>query len=63
MSLIPTPPDILDFPREGYELRADADGLLIRATDYHAGELKVPWKLLLELARKAEAQQGGAAAG
>ncbi len=60
---MPPPSNTLDFPREGYELRWDADGLLVRATDYHAGELKLPWKLLLELARKAEAQQGGAAAG
>lgn len=56
-------PATLDFPREGYELRADPDGLLIRATDYHAGELKLPWALLLDLARKAQAQQGGAATG
>lgn len=55
----------LDFPREGYELRAEPDGLLVRATDYHAGELKLPWALLAELARKAQApaREGGAAAG
>jgi hypothetical protein len=35
-------PATLDFPREGYELRAEPDGLLIRATDNHAGELKLP---------------------
>ncbi len=59
---MPSPtPATLDFPREGYELRCDPDGLLIRATDYHAGELKLPWKLLLELARKAEAQPGAGA--
>lgn len=52
----------LEFPRDDYELRAEPDGLLVRATDDHAGELKLPWALLAELARKAQATQGGAAA-
>lgn len=58
---MPTP-TTLDFPREGYELRADPDGLLIRATDDHAGELKLPWALRLDMAPKAQVQQGGEAA-
>ncbi len=41
----------LDFLAEGYRIGWSDRGLEIRTTDYHAGTLIVPWKLILDLAR------------
>lgn len=41
----------LDFLAEGYRIGWSDRGLEIQTTDYHAGTLVVPWKLILELAQ------------
>lgn len=53
------------FPREGYTLFLDEDGLEIRTDDYEPLPLKLSWKLLERLRAEASAppgaQEGGAA--
>lgn len=45
------PAGSLNFESEGYQVGWSDQGLQIRTTDYHAGTLLLPWKLLLDLAR------------
>lgn len=53
-----------DFPREGYTIFLDGDGLEIRADDYNPLPLKLPWTLLEQMRVEAKAppaaQEGGA---
>jgi len=50
-----TPPEKsgrLTFPSEGFSLSWDAQGLEIRATDPYNKPLRLPWKLVSDLARQ-----------
>ncbi len=51
-----TPPEKsgrLTFPSEGFSLSWDVQGLEIRVTDYHNKPLRLPWKVVSDLARQA----------
>ena len=41
------------FPKEGYLLLVDSDGLEVRVIDYHARPLVLPWSELERLRKKA----------
>ncbi|HZM00148.1 MAG TPA: hypothetical protein VFD43_07855 [Planctomycetota bacterium] len=51
------------FPREGFLLHVEPDGLEIQVTDYHARPLRLSWALLESLRAEAQAArstgQGG----
>jgi hypothetical protein len=47
----PDPRPRREFPREGFTLYLDADGLELRVDDYHPQPLKLSWKLLEQLRR------------
>lgn len=42
-----------EFLAEGYFLDWNQGGMRIKATDYHAGTLHLPWDLVLDLAERA----------
>jgi hypothetical protein len=47
----------LDFLVEGYYLSWDRDALVVTVTEYDASPLRLPWRLLLDLAEKAKKPQ------
>ena len=48
------------FPREGFTLLLDADGLEIRVDDYHARPLKLSWAVIEQLRAEAQARRPAA---
>jgi hypothetical protein len=50
-----------EFPREGFTLHVDRDGIEIQVDEYHPRPLKLSWARLEQLRREASAtEQGGA---
>jgi DNA-binding response OmpR family regulator len=47
----------LEYPAEGYSLRWDGRGLQVRATDHHAGTLRLRWEDLMALAKIARGER------
>ena len=52
-----------EFPREGYTLRLETDGIELSVDDYHPQPLKLSWALLDQLRREAAALPPRDAAG
>jgi hypothetical protein len=50
----PDPRPHREFPREGYTLYYDRDGVELRVDDYHARPLKLSWSSLEALQREAQ---------
>ena len=55
---MPLPTDdrpLREFPREGFTLRLEPDGIELSVDDYHPQPLKLSWVLLDQLRREAAA--------
>ncbi|MHC5209269.1 MAG: hypothetical protein ACYTG2_00955 [Planctomycetota bacterium] len=54
-----------EFPREGFTLYLDPDGIEVQVDDYHPQPLKLTWALIEQLRRESQAPrstgEGGAA--
>jgi hypothetical protein len=52
-----------EFPREGFTLYLDPDGIEVRVDDYHPQPLKLSWTLIEQLRREGQRRRASGEGG
>ncbi len=59
MPISPDPRQRREFPREGFTLYLDSQGIEVRVDDYRPLPLKLSWELIEQLRREAQVPRVG----